>query len=360
MRKNKGIPYVTAFLVMFLLAPLSIAILAHTTSSSDEKLVSEFLGISGLDMSSCSISSFNESTSMMPNSQGYLTAMKAEISGDNAQFDVLVCLVDGKIWSYTLSGNFSTGELNRSALLTRADNVLKGYQAFSNASYCSEFVGLLSTAMQTQSSSAENEDFALKISHITSVDNAANITIEYRRKVGGYTVQGVCFSISISKSGLLCSFLDNMMYYVATTGVNVTEAEAIALATPYATAYANISGQTIVATNATLYFTRDIWHRRSDDFAIYPEWTVFFRFDKVSKEGIFGYAVGIWADNGQVYYNNPQGYFSPSNSSSDSPSDIALDANAPNWQIIAIVVGLFALLPIAITYLKHRTGSSGK
>jgi hypothetical protein len=341
------------FLIMFLLALLSIASLAHATLSSDEKLASKFLGITGVNMNTCSISSFDESTSRMPNSPHYLTVMKAEISGNNTQFEVLMSLVDGKIWSYSLSGNFSTGQLNASANLIRANNSLKAYQAFSNASYCSKFVELLSTVMQTQNSSAENEDFALKISNSISADHNEYTTIHYSRKVKGYTLQGDCFAISMSKNGLLSSLLDNMMYYVATTDVNVSEEEATALATPYATVYANLHGQTIAATNATFNFARDVSCVRGDNFAIYPRWIVSFTFDKVNNESVSGYAVAVWADNGQVYYNEPQGSYLPSN--------IGLDANA-SWQIVAIATTLFVLFPIATTYVKHkaRTGRSRK
>jgi len=354
MRKVKGITYLTVSLFVFLLALLSIAGLAHTTSGSHENLTSKFLGITGLNMNSCTISSFAESTSRMLNSPHYLTVMKAEINGGNAQFDVLMCLVDGKFWSYSLSGNFGTGELDRSAYLIRADNVLKAYQTFSNASYCNEFVALLSTAMQTQNSSAENQDFALKISNSASADHTANITIDYSRKVEGYALQGDCFAISMSKNGLLSSLIDNMMYYVATTDVNVTKEQAIAMATPYATAYAKQNGQTTVATNATFDFARDVSCVRGDNFAIYPRWTVSFTFDKVNNESVSTYAVAVWADNGQVYYSAPQGYFSPSNT--------ALSANASNWQIVALAAGLFVLFPIATTYVKHRarTGRSRK
>lgn len=364
MRKNKKIAYPTVFSIAFLVALLSIAGLAHATSGSDENLTSKFLSITGLDMNSCSISSFAESTSRMPtfnestfrmlNTSHYLTVMKAEVNGGNAQFEVLMCLVDGKFWSYSLSGNFGTGELNRSAYLMKADNVLKAYRTFSNASYCSEFVGLLSTAMQTQNSSAENQDFALKISNSASAGQSGYMTIEYSRKVEGYTLQGDCFAISMSKNGLLSSLIDNMMYYVATTDVNVTEEQAIAMATPYATAYAKLYGQTIAATNATFDFARDVGCVRGDNFAIYPRWTVSFTFDKVNNESVSEYAVAIWADNGQVYYNEPQGFFSPSN--------IGLGANASNWQIVAIAASLFVLFPIAATYVKHRarTGRSHK
>jgi hypothetical protein len=140
-----------------------------------------------------------------------------------------------------------------------------------------------------------------------------------------------------------------MMYYVTTTAVNVSEEEAIAMAVPYATVYANLHGRTILFTNATFDFARDIGCVRGDDFAIYPRWTVSFTFDIVNNESVYGYAVALWADNGQVYYNTSQGFYAPS-------------ANASSWQMIAIVVGLFVLFPITTTYITHkiRTGRGRK
>jgi hypothetical protein len=347
MQEVKGISYLTVSFLVFLLATLSIAGLVHTASGSDENLTSRFLGITGLN--NCSISSFSESTS------GYLTAMTAKINADNAQYNVLITLENGKFFSYSLSGsNFGTGELDRNTYLITAENVLKGYQTFLNASYCSEFEELLSIAMQTQSSSVENHDFALNQDFVLKISNGASAGqtwctyVEYSRRVEGYPVLGDCFALVISKNGLLTTLMDNMMlYHVATTDVNVTEEQAIAMATPYATGYAQQSGQTIVVTNATIDFERDIGGLRGDNFAMYPTWTVYFTYDKTDKDGVDGYAVAIWADNGQVYYNAPQGWFG-------SSSNTALSANTSNWQIVALAAGLFVLFPIATTYVKRR------
>lgn len=341
--------YITVFSIVFLLALLLRTGLIQATSSSRKELASEFLrDVAGFNMDSYSITSFYETTTRMPNSQHHLTVMSAEITDNSTQFEAHIDLVDGKMWTYDLSGNFSAGELNDSELLIAANNHLNAYQTFSEASFCSGLIELLSTAIQTQTSTVENENFSLRISN-----SGGAVTVDYSRRVNGYTFPGDCFAIQVSKNGLLSSLLDNTVYYVATTVINVTRDEAIALATPNATAYANKFGQTIAVTNATLVLVRDLWSVRGDDLAMYPEWSISFTFDKGNNESVSEYDVSIWADNGQVYYSQPQGYYAPSNA---GPGASAL------WQIVAFATGLIVLFPIAVTFARRRarTGRSSR
>jgi hypothetical protein len=137
-----------------------------------------------------------------------------------------------------------------------------------------------------------------------------------------------------------------MMYYVATTNVTVTEQEAISMATPYATDYAGQYGQAITATNATFDYARDVGCVRGDNFAIYPRWTVSFTFDKVNNESVSGYTVAIWADNGQVYYDEPQGSYLPSQNGTGTTA---------SWLIVAFGVTLIVLFLAVATSVKRKT-----
>jgi hypothetical protein len=346
---KKRTVYMTVFSIVFLLALLLRTGLIQATSNSHEGLASEFLrDVAGFNMDSYSIASFYETTARMPDSQHYLTVMNAEITGNNTQFEAHIDLIDGRMWTYDLSGNFSAGELNDSELLIAANNHLNAYQTFSEASFCSGLIELLSTAIQTQTSTVENENFSLRISN-----SGGAVTVDYSRKVNGYTLPGDCFAIHVSKNGLLGSLLDNTMYCIATTVINVTRDEAIALAMPNATATANKFGQTIAVTNATLVYVRDLWSVRGDDFAMYPEWSISFTFDKGNNESVSEYDVSIWADNGQVYYSQPQGYYAPSNAGPGAGA---------SWQVLAFAAGLFVLFPLAVIFARRRarTGRSGR
>ena len=298
-----------AFSTMFLFSFLLKASPIQATSSPHENAALKFLrDVAGFSMNSYSIAFFEESTS--PSSQHCLTLLRAEITGNNTNLKARIDFIDGKICCYDLFGDFNTGELDDSELLVRASNCLSAYMTFSNESYCSRFVGLLSTAIQTQASAVENENLSLSISNSEGANYSGSaLTVRYNPKVSSYVTSGEFFTISALRNGLLSYLLDNTMYYVDTV-VNVTRAEAVALATPNATAYANKFGQTITGTNVTLAYVGDVWNRRgNDDFAMYPEWAVSFTFDKVDNESVSEYDVLIWADNGQVFYSQPQGYF---------------------------------------------------
>jgi hypothetical protein len=331
-------------LIVFLLGPLSIATLAHA-ASSHESLVYDFLGVTGINMNTSRISSFNEFTDGMPDSSHLVTDIRAEVGAGNALFDVGIYLMDGKLWYYSMSGNFSTGELNKSALLVRAENILRAYQTFSNESYCSEFVSLLSAAMQAQNSSVENEDLALRISSGKGGVNNA-VSLDYSPKVGGCTFMGEWFGMSMSKNGLLTDLCDNTRYRVGTTDINVTEGEAIAKATPYATTYARLHRQTITATNVTLELVIGNARYRDDDFVMYPEWDVYFTFDKMNNESVFGYDVGIWADNGQVYYSAPQGI--------EGQGSVGGSLSWSSAATVLAIVATAAFLPALCVYVKNK------
>jgi hypothetical protein len=206
--------------------------------------------------------------------------------------------------------------------------------------------------MQTQNSSVENKDFILRISSGKGGDNNA-VSLDYSPKIGGCIFMGEWFGISMSKNGLLTDLCDNTRYRVGTTAINVTEGEAIAMATPYATTYAGLHGQTITATNATLDLVIGNTFFRDDDFVMYPEWDLYFTFDKMNNESVFGYAVAIWADNGKIFNNVPQGIYGQGSIGGGQESV----GGGLSWSSAAAVLAMAvvaAFLPALGVYFKGK------
>jgi hypothetical protein len=204
-------------------------------------------------------------------------------------------------------------------------------------------IGMLSTAIETKNQHIEDEEFALNISYTencsTLYDYMENTVIRFARKVNGYRLPGDYFVMSFSKDGWLTRIVDNTIFYVATTVVNVSMEQAISKALPYAEAYAHSHGQKVKDVNATFGFTRDIGCRRGDDWAMYPRWMVWITFDKTTEEHVFAYAVFIWADNGEVYHYGPQGYRIPPSSEGSVDSHLL-------WLVAATAI----IFPVSVAY----------
>jgi len=350
---------VSTLLMGFLAVLMFGCSVVYAIPSIDVKATSlKFLeDVVGFDRMSYYVVSFNASTARMPNSPHYQTDIKVVIDNTTNQFEAYITLIDTKMWAYRLQGEFRDNNLNVWDCLRIANKSLTSYQKFVGASDYNRLIGMLSKAIEEKNQHIEDEEFALNISYTencsTQYDYSENAVIRFARKVNGYRLPGDYFAMSISKDGLLTRIVDNTIFYVATTAINVTMEQAISKALPYADAYARPHGQKVVAVNATLEFSRDVGCARGDNFAIYPQWTVWITFDKANEENVFAYAVMIWADNGEVYHYSPQGFYNPPSGS--------VSANSP-WQFVAATVAIVILFPALTTYAKHkaRTRRSSK
>lgn len=302
----------------------------------------------GVDMANFHVISFTASTARMPNSPHYQTDIKVVIANTTSQFEAFMTLVDAKMWTYSLQGEFRNNNLIFWDSLKVANKSLASYQKFVGASNYNRFIGMLSKAIEAKNQHTEDEEVVLNISYtencFTQSDYMESTVIRFTRKVNGYRLPGDYFMLSVSKDGLLTHIVDNTIFYVATSVINVTMEQAINKALSYAEVYARPYGQKVVAVNATLEFSRDVGCTRGDNFAMYPQWTVWVTLDKVNEENVYAYAVMIWADNGEVYHHSPQGFYKSSSG----------NAGANSLWLVAAIVVIVALFPALTTYAKYK------
>jgi hypothetical protein len=320
----------------------------------------QFLGnVVGFNMTDYRIVSFKVGpTYAMPDSHHYITPMQAVISNysNDTVFTATFEFVDGKMWSYTLDGEFGNGTLTAYDCLPIANRSLVGYRALLNDTDYEKAAEMLSTAINTRTLRVEDENSCLQISYVDNCSTASDYrlytSLTYTTKIDGVTIPMEGLSLSISKNGLLTWLGDGSMYHVVSTAVEVSEGEAVNMSSSYAEAYASQHGQKITSINATFEFARD-WGcvRGNDDFAIYPLWSVLVKFDRVNDENVLTYNVAIWADSGQIYNNaaQPLGGLSPMEDSNPGIS----------CQFVAIVVMILLLLPAVGVYLKKKSRNRG-
>lgn len=354
--KNKMVPIL---LMVFLIAVIFGYNVIYAIPSIDEAkakaIALKFLeDVVGVDMVNYHVVSFNAFTARMPISPHYQTDIKVVIANTTNQFEALITVVDAKMWAYSLHGEFRDSNLTLWDRLKVANKSLASYQKFVGTLDYSRLIEMLSTAIEAENQCIEDEEFALNISYTedcsTLYGYMENTVIRFTRKVNGYRLPGDYFVMSVSKDGLLTHIVDNTIFYVATTVVNVSMEQAISKALPYAEAYAHSHGQKVNAVNATFEFVRDLGCVRGDNFAIYPQWRVWITFDKVNEEYVSEYAVMIWADNGDVYHYGPQALPSYEGSANLGSS----------WQLVAVTVAIVILFPALITCVKYRARTRRK
>ena len=98
----------------------------------------------------------------------------------------------------------------------------------------------------------------------------------------------------------------------------ISSDQAYSVAIPYIREYAQENNRIILRIDISFWnSSRDSSGTRGDSSLRYPEWTVSAIFakdylnphsDEGDPYGVFGYAVSIWADTGQLYYKCAQGH----------------------------------------------------
>jgi hypothetical protein len=276
------------------------------------------------------------------------THVLATISDEHGQSDAVLSFIDGKFWSYdshSLYGNLRADEQSFNDSLNALVRIVNGYQGLFNASYCSDFAQLVSTALQTQELSVENQEFSLQIQNGSTL-----LAVLYAKIDGQYTSLRRSMQVCISSAGLVTNILDNLnTYYVATTNVTVSKDQAIAIAEPYIEAFAQKNQQNVTVINATLGYEDDGNEERGDSLALYPVWHVLGTYDTPGLSNATSYSVWIWADNGRISGSGPlysdllHVYGPPSNTNAQA-----------GWPLLLILPAVIIFALASGMYLQHK------
>ncbi|MEM3699925.1 MAG: hypothetical protein QXL57_03550 [Candidatus Bathyarchaeia archaeon] len=216
--------------------------------------------------------------------------------------------VDGNVYFYALERTSSNALLmldySEKDYVYIVNRALQQYQLSFNKPYYAGFAKMLENVTIFQNQTIEIDSITLTLMHTEH-----DICLYWCSNIDGTEVPDKTFSMRISKDGFIDRFSDGWeINKIATMNVNVSRGEALNFAYGIAKPYADKIGAKIVANETTLHFSRDISRKRDDYYVIYPLWTVNFEFNSAVK-GICGYSVGIWADNGELYYKAPQAFY---------------------------------------------------
>lgn len=340
-------PILVGLILMLIIGVISAFASSDTYTTTVTQKFLEYAA--KFDMKTYTLTSCNSTKCLMPFAQSYphyQTFIKATFSSSESYFEALITLIDNKIWSYTLENlPPETVALTLADSLTIAKNAVDGYRTAFNANHAGEFSQMISTAIQTGNSKIENASGILEISYGESNAPAEFTCLRWLQKINGqFTTLSRSITISLSKTGLVTRFIDNINHYqIGATNIKTSKEEAIDIATPYFQEYASEHGQSIKKVNATFEFISDISSSRGDIFKVYPHWNIFATFDKRNEECVYGYAVMIWADNGQVYHHDPQASYYDEEAGID-----------PLFWVLLATVTIYPAVLSSSVYVKRR------
>jgi hypothetical protein len=327
MKKN-GTIFFTAVLVMIILA-VSIEAAHSSIDATARSEASNFLEhVAGFSINDVSFISFNASTPEMLNSEKQQIVISGMLSYDGINYTLAIILVEGKVWYYQinpLSSISEVAQITKNSCLDVARSAIQGYQDYFDANHVTGFTEMLPTTLQTRDTVVDSEDKLLNINLTEdSARQSEYAKFRWYKKIDGYTIPAMSTAITISKNGLVSSFVDNLaLYEVATTKVTVSKEKAIDIAMPYFEDNA-LDSDTIEILEATFQYAADITSSRGDRHTIYPQWTIFAGLDGPNENNAKVYGVMLWADTGEVYHHGPQGYFHQNTEQSTSNSLIIL------------------------------------
>lgn len=305
---------------------INIAPYAKGFSEPQEKiLATKFLkNVIGIDLEAYQIS---------------YASSKLVLTSESSRIEVLVQFVDDAlIWCNlrVLEGRpILKAQYQYADKLNAVKGSLERYQTYFNVSYCSKLTLLLdkiATLDKDRLVKTENVTLDIKCE-----ENYVSFTWNYRLNGIEASMRKVSFSFGKNYIG----FVDTWhIARIGSTDLRVSEEEAKNVARGIAEKYIkdNDMGAKIVEIKTTLDFYNSEGTGRGDRFILYPRWSVMLYFDK-TYAGCFGYYVAIWADTGDVFHSDPQGFYSPI-----EPQEPLLDVQI--WIAMMLVPATLAIATI--------------
>ena len=263
-------------------------------------------------------------SSALPDSPKGKTTISAMVNcKDLSGRSISIDLVEGRVLSYNgaftrrLDSNVSVDDC-----LAIAKAAISNYEDAFNATYCEGFADIVPNRLESGNATLTNDNVSLKIqTEIYQLSpSLRSVNFCWYKKVEGITENALRVEATVSRQGLLTSFLDYMAFFqIATPKVTVTREQAIEIAKPYINDYCTVNNRVISGISATLHFGNDINNSRDGDRSLlFPEWQVSAGFAPANSY-IIGYDVLLWGDNGNVSYATVAGVMDMPNNASFNP-----------------------------------------
>jgi hypothetical protein len=270
------------------------------------------------------------------------TWLSMDLSNGNQKLKIEIDFIDGRFHRYYVENSSQEEPLTNNPsfvdFVNTAKEVLNRYQLHFNATYCSLFTPLLEQVTQLDRNETVETDKTVLKFH--AQDETGHVSFLWYCKVNDIVAKRKCFYMEFDNRGFLVSIIDWWgIYQIGNADVNISKETAINMALELAQNLTEEIGAKIKSIEATLQF--DGSSERGDCYTLYPEWDIVIHYDK-TYYGIYGYAVNIWADTGEVSYEAGRFFF-------DSP-----EANQPVNPLIIIILVTFLSASFLLAFFKKR------
>jgi DNA-binding transcriptional ArsR family regulator len=184
-------------------------------------------------------------------------------------------------------------------ILQVAKNALDNYKIYSGDSYLDDMIGLIEQVSQAENTTITAGNLKLKI---TLIDGTADFHWMESTQGIDFSAKGVRMTFT---NRVLTLMVDGyFLFTVGSTNLAVTQDRAIQIAKDYAkTLTWTIDGQQVTGFNTidTPVSVELLPHPRPNSVALVPYWYVTSRLDRTYGGGINQIAIGVFADNGEIY-----------------------------------------------------------
>jgi hypothetical protein len=249
-----------------------------------------------------------------------------------------------------------------SNIINSAKNTIDKVNAFSPKEYLPTMRNMLNAVSKLESSKVTIGNFTQEIE---VRENTVEMIWEPFANGLSHPQYKLYFEFKDGHLVQYCNYLD--IYKIGSSEVNISENQAIKIATNYAQIFSydqygeTVSNFTVLENIAHAKISLD----NRGDYTLYPFWSIKLPLDRMYLGGVTSFSVGIWADTGEIEYFTPMGSYGsdPSIASSEpgqTPSP-TIQATSENNQAAVpdslIIVGSTVLVAatVAITaYLLCR------
>jgi hypothetical protein len=229
--------------------------------------------------------------------------LKYTLASNGSKVDVTLRFRNNTLsryYLYVLEGAPLYSQLQPNSVLDVAKGLLERYQEYSGASYLETMRNMLDTANQFNNFETTSNNMKLIIS-----TEGNKVKMQWIYTTNNIDFQAKSLVLSFDDYGFLEILSDDWpLFTVGSTEVNISQDEAINIATDYAKDFSWIvNGEEI--NNFTLLsepVTVELFpHSREEEpLALIPYWYVTIHLDRVYPDRVDRLAVGLWADTGEV------------------------------------------------------------
>jgi DNA-binding transcriptional ArsR family regulator len=229
--------------------------------------------------------------------------LKYTLTSNGSKVDVTLRFRNNTLsryYLYVLEGAPFYSQLQPNSVLDVAKGLLERYQEYSGASYLETMRNMLDTANQFNNFETTSNNMKLIIS-----TEGNKVKMQWIYTTNNIDFQAKSLVLSFDDYGFLEILSDDWpLFTVGSTEVNISQDEAINIATDYAKDFSWIvNGEEI--NNFTLLsepVTVELFpHSREEEpLALIPYWYVTIHLDRVYPDRVDRLAVGLWADTGEV------------------------------------------------------------